>query len=436
MSAGRDPLHGHVVAERLAAVRRRTLELVSRLDEPILRRQHISILSPMIWDLGHIANFEETWILGRLGGLPPRSDALSRMFDPGLNPRPTRAALPLPYGEELQRYLEAVRDETLRLLESGSYGGDARLAERNLVFELVAEHEEQHQETLLQAMQILEDPTYEPIRRRATPTAAEAEPEMVSIPAGPCWIGCESEGFSYDNERRAHEQHLPAFDIDRYPVTAGQFLEFVEAGGYSRRELWSDAGWSWRCDAGALAPANWLRRDDGWHVRFMDRVAPLDPGRPVIHVCFHEAEAYCRFAGKRLPTEFEWEKAALWDPEAGRSRRYPWGDDPPEARHANLDQLAFEPAAIGAYPEGASAYGVEQLIGDIWEWTASDFRAYPGFIAHPYPEYSEIFFGTDYKVLRGGSWATRPAVARGTFRNWDFPIRRQIFAGFRCARDV
>ncbi len=172
-------------------------------------------------------------------------------------------------------------------------------------------------------------------------------------------------------------------------------------------------------------------------IRFMDRELPLPAERPVVHVCYWEAEAYASFAGGRLPTEPEWEKAALLDPQAGRARRYPWGDTAPEEHYANLDQLAFEPAEIGAYPEGVSAYGVHQMVGDVWEWTSSPFIAYPGFTAFPYPEYSEIFIGDPaYRVLRGGSWATRRAVARGTFRNWDLPIRRQIFAGFRCARDV
>lgn len=167
----------------------------------------------------------------------------------------------------------------------------------------------------------------------------------------------------------------------------------------------------------------------------MNRREPLREDLPVVHVCYFEADAFARWSGKRLPTEAEWEKAALWDPGANLSRPYPWGSEAPDPRRANLDQLAFQPAPIGAFPGGASAFGVEQLIGDVWEWTSSDFSPYPGFEAFPYPEYSEIFFGSEYKVLRGGSWATRSAVARGTFRNWDYPIRRQIFAGFRCAKD-
>jgi iron(II)-dependent oxidoreductase len=168
----------------------------------------------------------------------------------------------------------------------------------------------------------------------------------------------------------------------------------------------------------------------------MDRVRPLPEDEPVVHVSYWEADAYARWAGKRLPTEQEWEKAATWDPARGVKRRHPWGEEAPAPERANVDQLVFSPAPAGAYPEGASAYGVHQMIGDVWEWTSTDFYGYPGFEAYPYAEYSEVFVGPGYKVLRGGSWATRPAVARGTFRNWDHPIRRQIFSGFRCARDA
>jgi iron(II)-dependent oxidoreductase len=168
----------------------------------------------------------------------------------------------------------------------------------------------------------------------------------------------------------------------------------------------------------------------------MDLVRPLDPARPVCHVCYHEAEAYARFAGKRLPTEAEWEAAASWDPATGAARRYPWGDEPWTPELANLDQLGFDTASVGAYPRNVSPLGCYGMIGDVWEWTASDLHGYPGFEPFPYREYSEAFFGTEYKVLRGGSWATRPGAVRVTFRNWDYPIRRQIFSGFRCARDA
>ena len=427
------------IAARLDEVRRRTLLLVGVLDWKILRRQHIPILSPMVWDLGHIGNFEELWLGQRLAGRPPVADGFQRMFDPVANPRPTREALPLPTGEELLGYLARVREGSLETLAAGLDGGDPTLVAAGYVYEMVAEHEEQHQETLLQCMQVLAEPAYQPPQRRPLPGGRATARDMVVVPAGPCTIGWQRDGFAYDNELPPHAVEVAAFAIDRFPVTHGEFLAFVEDGGYSRPELWDPAGWQFRRQEGLEAPRHWQRdADGGWRARFMDDEQPLAAvaDRVLVHVCWYEADAYARWAGKRLPTEHEWEKAALWDPAAGRARPWPWGEEPPDSSRANVDQLAFAPAEIGAYPAGASAYGVEQLVGDCWEWTSSSFLPYPGFAAYPYDEYSKIFFGDDYKVLRGASWATRPAVARGTFRNWDYPIRRQVFAGFRCARDL
>jgi iron(II)-dependent oxidoreductase len=455
--------HREVTAQRLADVRRRTLELVAVLDSATLRRQHIPILSPMVWDVGHIGSFEEQWIGQRLAGLPPLAAGYERMFDPVANPRPTRAALPLPTGEELAGYLARVREQTLHVLASGADGGDRRLLAGGFVYEMVAEHEEQHQETLLQAMQVLADPPYAPRRRRPLPSPgalariirSDAARDLVHVPAGPFVMGWQRPGFAYDNELPPHEVEVAAFAIGRFPVTHGDYLAFVQDGGYRRRELWQPAGWAFRERESLAAPGHWVSArsvgrigspfQQAWLARFMDVVAPVEEvaDLPILHVCYWEADAYARWAGKRLPTEAEWEKAALWDPAAGRARPWPWGDEPPGApaagsldAHANLDQLGFAPAPIGAYPRGRSAYGIEQLVGDCWEWTSSDFGGYPGFVAYPYADYSQTWFGSDYKVLRGASWATRPAVARGTFRNWDYPIRRQIFAGFRLAQDA
>jgi iron(II)-dependent oxidoreductase len=438
------------VTRRFDEVRRRTLELVSVLDWETLRRQHIAILSPMVWDLGHIGNFEEQWIGQRLGGRAPVSDGYQKMFDPVANPRPTRKDLPLPSGAQLLDYLARVREETVAVLASGADGGDPRLVADGLVFEMVAEHEEQHQETLLQCMQVLAEPPYAPAQRRPLPQAHGRDSrarDLVEVPAGAFLMGWQRGGFAYDNELPAHEVTLPSFAIARHPVTHGEYLAFVADGGYRRRELWTDAGWAFRETERMEAPRHWLAAGntgrirspvgETWLARFMDRVAPVEEvaDLPVLHVCYWEADAYARWAGKRLPTEAEWEKAALWDPAAGRSRPWPWGEEPPSTERANIDQLGFAPAPVGAYPAGASAYGVEGLVGDGWEWTSSDFGGYPGFEAYPYDDYSKTWFGADYKVLRGASWATRPAVARGTFRNWDYPIRRQIFAGFRLAED-
>jgi gamma-glutamyl hercynylcysteine S-oxide synthase len=427
-------------AARLEEVRERTLLLVGHLDWPVLRRQHIPLLSPIVWDLGHIGHFEELWIGQRLGGRTPLAEGFERMFDPERNPRPTREGLPLPERDELFAYLARVREQTVEVLARAPH--DSELARGGYAVELVAEHEEQHQETILQALQALESPPYRPPERRGqgpgAPSRAAGEGarrDMVRVPAGPFPMGWKGPGFAYDNELPQHLVEVPEVLVDRFPVSEAEYLAFVEEGGYRRRDHWSPAGWEWCRQDGAEAPRNWRRRDGGWQVRAMDRWAPPDPRVPVAQVCWYEAEAYCRFVGKRLLTEAEWEKAALWDPETGASRRYPWGDHLPTAERANLDQLAFGPGPAEAVRGGASALGVEQMLGDVWEWTASDFLPYPGFRAFPYREYSEVFFGSDYKVLRGGSWATRTEVARGTFRNWDYPIRRQIFAGFRCAQD-
>jgi len=467
------------VVRRMEEVRERTLTLIAPLDWALLRKQHIPILSPMVWDLGHIGNFEEMWLLERPFGVAWLRPEYERMFDAVENPRPTREALPLPNRGELFSYLATVREKVVtHLHDPGALAREPRLLRDGFVYELVAEHEEQHQETLLQAMQAMDGPFYQPALRRSLPAgprlAADATApgdDMVTIPAGPFLMGRDDssrdsghdaghdaqgpDAFAYDNEQRAHEVDLPAFRIDVTPVTNRAYRAFVNDGGYERRSLWGDEGWAWRSEAGAVAPLYWLAPGEAapegaevaagadverWRARRFGRVLALDPAEPVMHVSYWEARAYARWAGKRLPSEAEWEKAALWDPRAGRSRRYPWGDELPgregAAPRANVDQLAFGPSRVGAYPAGVSAYGLHNLVGDVWEWTASDFTAYPGFSAYPYPEYSEIFFGDEYKVLRGGSWATRPRLARGTFRNWDFPIRRQIFSGFRCAADV
>src|SRR5205814_7133871 len=209
----------------------------------------------------------------------------------------------------------------------------------------------------------------------------------------------------------------------------------IEEGGYRRRELWSDAGRAWLAESQAEAPKYWWREEGSWLRRSMDHVAAPDPSAAVIHVCYHEAAAFARWAGKRLPTEMEWEVAAAWDGARERSRDYPWGDRQPYESDANLDQLAFDVAPVDTYPRNVSPLGCYGMIGDVWEWTSTNFTGYQGFAPFPYPEYSEVFFGSEYKVLRGGSWATRPGAIRNTFRNWDYPIRRQIFSGFRCARD-
>ena len=430
-------MDGSFIAGRLEQVRERTLSLVAGLDWQTLQTQHIPILSPMVWDLGHIANFEELWLCQNLAGLEPLEAEFATMFDAVLNPRPTRQDLPLPVARTLWDYMSRVRTRALDVLEKlSSEDGTHRFSNGASSMRWWPNTKSSTRRpscSCSRCWNLL--PIYRPngeVCRRADRYRIRWYSSLVA----PFRMGSQGETFAYDNELAAHDLTLPPYRIDRAPVSCGEYLGFIEDGGYEKEHLWSAAGWVWRQQTGVDAPGNWSRRDGTWWVRHIDRIEPLRDELPVIHVGFYEAEAYAHWAGKRLPSEAEWEKAALWDPETDRARLYPWGDDPPERSRANVDQLAFQPAPIGAYPAGASAYGVEQLIGDVWEWTRSEFQPYPGFQVFPYPEYSEIFFGSEYKVLRGGSWATRASVARGTFRNWDYPIRRQIFAGFRCARDA
>jgi iron(II)-dependent oxidoreductase len=313
-----------------------------------------------------------------------------------------------------------------------------RLLDQGYVVHMVAQHEAQHQETVLQAINLREDLRYAPafVEDRPPPPAPPPPARTVLVPAGPFVMGTDDRAWAYDNERPAHVVELPAFRVDVAAVTNAAYLAFIEAGGYERRELWSEDGWRWREAERAVAPGHWRRDGRRWLEVAFGRPAPLDPDRPVVHVSWFEADAYARWAGKRLPTEAEWEKAAAWDPARGASRRFPWGDEPPDGERANVDQRRLEPLAAGTFPRGRSPYGCLQMIGDVWEWTASWFQPYPGYASYPYREYSEIFFGRTYRVLRGGSFATTALVARNTFRNWDFPQRRQIFSGFRCAEDA
>jgi iron(II)-dependent oxidoreductase len=423
----------------LAEARARTLELIEPLTDEQLVNQHSPLMSPIVWDLGHIANFEELWSIRALDPTAGVGDAArDRMYDAISHPRAKRKDLPLPDRDGALDYLHTVRAETRRRLAHVAFDPSDPLLYDGYVYKMIAQHEAQHGETILQTIQLIPDCVYEPPRRREPPGAAiPVDAEYAVVPAGPFLMGTDDRTFAYDNERPQHVVELPRYRIDLAPVTNGQYLAFMRDGGYRRRECWSEAGWRWLRAAAVTHPANWMPGPGGsWGERAFGRVSPLVLDRPVIHVSWYEADAYARWAGKRLPTEAEWEKAAAWDAERRVACRFPWGDAPPTEDHANLDQRTFAPAAVGAYPRGRSFFGCHQMIGDVWEWTATDFGPYPGFVAFPYREYSEVHFGRGYKVLRGGSWATRPIAVRNTFRNWDLPERRQIFAGFRCAADA
>jgi iron(II)-dependent oxidoreductase len=337
-------------------------------------------------------------------------------------------------------HMERVRDRILGLLAEADLGESAPpLLADGFVYEMVLRHEQQHSETILQTLQIMTGERYDAAAKRRPDTPVAADPldgEMALVPAGPFEMGAASRGFAYDNERPRHTRDVAAFLIDRVPVSNGRMIEFIADGGYRRPELWRREGWAWRERERIELPRYWRRRDGRYTVRSFGDVAAIDPMLPVCHDSWHEADAYARWARKRLPTEAEWEKAAAWNPAHSVSRPLPWGNRAATTTLANLDQLSFGCTPAGAYAAGESACGMRQAAGDVWEWTASPFEAYRGFRAFPYAEYSEEFFGGPYRVLRGGSWATQPDSVSNQFRNWDHPERRQIFAGFRCAADL
>ena len=360
------------IAEALSEARACTLELIEPLDDEQLNTVYSPILSPLAWDLGHIANFEELWLVQTIGDREPLHGDLGRFYDAIENPRKTRGELPILRDAELRSYMADVRARTLEVLDTVDISPDVEdpLLRDGNAYEMLLSHEHQHNETMLQLLQLVDG--YEPLRSAGTePVGGGDDGGMVRIDAGVHSVGAPSTGFAYDNERPRHDVELDTFEIDRTPVTNAAYTEFIEA-------------------TEAEPPLYWEREGDGWVSTAMGRRAPVEPDHPVVHVSWEEAEAYTRWAGKRLPTEFEWAAAR--------------------------DELVS--------------------LGQVWEWTRSDFQAYPGFAAFPYPEYSEVFFGEEYRVLRGSSWATHPRVARPTFRNWDLPQRRQIFSGLRCARDL
>jgi len=359
------------VAEALAEARERTLTLVAPLTEHELEAVHHPLMSPLVWDLGHIAAYEDLWLVHRYGDLPLLRADLADLYDAFETPRAQRGEIPFLRCAEAREYLASVRERTLELL-------DRRGPDDGVLHEMVVRHEAQHNETMRQALFLAGLPGGAP-----EPSAPCDAPEgWIEIPAGPARIGAHASGFAFDNERPRHGVELPAYRIARRPVTNATWMHFAEGGGYERREWWSDEGWSWKEEYDITHPEGWTADGPPDHER-----------RPVMHVSWFEADAFARSCGARLPTEAEWEKAATW---------------------------TQEPLA---------------QVGDVWEWTASCFGGYPGFVAHPYKQYSEVFFGEEHRVLRGSSWATAQRLRSASFRNWDLPERRQIFSGVRLAQN-
>ncbi|MEU8623663.1 ergothioneine biosynthesis protein EgtB [Streptomyces sp. NPDC048669] len=429
-----EALRERAVAALLAA-RERTTLLTDSVDDHELTAQHSPLMSPLVWDLAHIGNQEELWLLRDVGGREAMRPDIDGLYDAFEHPRATRPSLPLLAPAEARSYAAEVRGRALDVLGSAPLGGRP-LLRSGFAFGMIAQHEQQHDETMLITHQLRSGPAALSAPEPPQATDAGTLPAEVPVPGGPFTMGTSTEPWALDNERPAHRREVPGFLIDTAPVTCGAYRAFIEDGGYTEQRWWAPEGWAMVQEHELTAPLFWHRDAGQWLRRRFGVTEPVPADEPVLHVSWYEADAYARWAGRRLPTEAEWEKAARHDPAAGRSRRYPWGDEDPTPERANLGQRHLRPAPAGAYAAGRSPSGAGQLIGDVWEWTSSDFLPYPGFAPFPYREYSEVFFGPAHKVLRGGSFAVDAVACRGTFRNWDLPVRRQIFSGFRTARDA
>jgi ergothioneine biosynthesis protein EgtB len=403
--------------------------------EKDLRRQPAPGFRPILWHLGHVGAFESYWILQRAKGDASISPHYDLIFDPIKTPKDD--SLNLPPVAEIEEYLMRVRRDVLNYLFNTKTDNSNPLLRDGYIFFMVLEHEYQHQETLLYLLQML-DPELkrQPEQAEGRTGSTELRTEMILVPGGELEIGSVGYPFAYDNEQPPHRVELADFLIDKYPVTNGEYVDFLTAGGYQTRSLWSEAGWKWKEENNITQPLYWSFDDGVWRVREMFSNDELKPNHPVTGVSWHEAEAYARFVGKRLPTEAEWEKAASWNPQTQTNQRFSWGDELPDVSHANFAIQRWGTTPVDAFESTPSSYGCVDMIGNVWEWTATVFDGYPGFKPFPYKEYSELWFDGDHRVLKGGSWATRSPILRCSFRNFWRPQFRIAFAGFRCAKDV
>ena len=427
-----------VPTDHLAAImeeaHRRSIALTVGLDEDQLMGPQLPIVNPLRWEIGHVAWFYENFILRDLYGHAPVVPQGDELYDSAAVLHETRWNLPLLGMEETVRYAETVKDRCLERL------GPGMASERDsFMYQFATFHEDMHTEAYIYTRQTLGYPAPRLGKPAHGAPTGGGHPGDASVPGGTFRLGAEHDArFRYDNEKWAHPVRVAPFLIAKAQVTNAEFAEFVDAGGYRRRELWSEAGWAWRERAGASLPAYWVSGGaDGFRMRRFDETVLLAPDEPVIHVNWFEANAWCAWAGRRLPTETEWEAAALGEPEGDRlaatKRTYPWGEAPPEPRHANLDGWSLGCIAVGSLPDGDSAFGCRQMLGNVWEWTADTFEPFPGFRPDSYRDYSETQFHRT-KVLRGGAWATRNRMLTGRYRNFFGPERRDIMAGFRTVR--
>jgi iron(II)-dependent oxidoreductase len=438
--AERIRLSAKTIAHQLEDVRRVTLALVADLSDEQLELPYLATVNPMRWELGHVSFFYDSFLLAELDSVPTAFKEGADVFNSFEVDHADRWTLDLPDRRETLGYLDAIMQRVL-----GRIAGREPTSRESYHYQLAIHHESMHAEALAWTRQTMAypRPAIELLTEASSRDGSGSHPGDVAIEKQTYRLGAEparegeAQRFLFDNEKWAHPLELSSYRISRAPVTNGEYREFVNDAGYARRECWSTPGWVWRTKAESHHPVYWKLEDETWLQRDFDRWSPLSDDAPVVHVGWYEAEAYCRWAGRRLPTEAEWECAASTAPGDPTRRLYPWGDEPlgpGHQRRANLDYQSVGCVDVASYPQGDSGWGCRQMLGNVWEWTASAFYPYPGFIVDaPYREYSAPWFGYP-KVLKGGAWATRSRLVTNTYRNFFEPGRQDVFAGFRtCA---
>lgn len=410
----------------LERVRERTLWLLERVPDEFLRVRVHDFYSPVGWHFGHVGRTEEFWVIGEALGRPLLDDALTFVFaDRKDNPKDNRINIPDRAG--LTEYLHKTRARVLQALEETSLDTPLPILADGYAWEFAIQHECQHQETIAELLHLIQrQQPAEPVA--SLPWSPEIRGELVSLPGGRFTMGSD-DPHGYDNEKRAHDVEIKPFRLAKSPVTVHDWTEFIADGGYRRLDLWTAGGWAWRCVEEATQPEYWIHQEDGWATHGTWGVRALHPDEPVCGVSAHEADAFARWSGKRLPTESEWEYAAS----AGR---FPWGDEEPDDARANFGLKEWNPTPVREHSAGETPQELSDLAGNVWEWTSSAFLPYPGFEAYPYDGYSKDHMEGEHRVCRGGSWATSPSILRRSFRNWYVPTYRQGFLGLRLADDA
>jgi ergothioneine biosynthesis protein EgtB len=424
------------LVDEFREMRKCTLDLVETLEYDDFVVQTAPYVSPPKWHLGHVSWLFEVLLKQTDKKYEYYSEEFLRYLNSYYNrfgeqlDKASRGTVSRPTVKQILEYYDLITSRITDLIQKNSLPEEGRKR-----FELGINHEYQHQELLVYDLQHILADQYKPKTKSIPPKKTQARQDQVRIDGGLYDLGYGGKDFCYDVELPEHKVYLNDFKIDSHPVTAGQYLEFVESGGYSEYRYWLSDGWKAVKQNNWNAPMYWQKIDDAWHVTDFIGIRKINPDEPVCNVSFYESDAYCKWAGKRLPTEAEWEKAACWNEEKKVKTVFPWGDDRPTPEHANLlESHLWGASEIGSHPIGKSHYGCYQMIGDVWEWTSSEFVGYPGFKSG-FEEYNDKWF-TNQKVLRGGSFATPKRSIRASYRNFFHLDERWMFSGFRCAEDI